>query len=406
MKRMMWITVWALMLAMATGCQTHRQARHQARGRWDMARNKIHFQLAMNQYKANNMAQCKAQLAKIFASPEPIIPAYLLAAKVAMKEERFDEARDYLELALHSEPKSAETWYARGLLDEFDGDLDAALEALGKAQLLDPSDPEYLICLAELHVSRGEADRALAVLTAVQGRFTSHIGIQSALADLYTMQGKRSLAVASLRRILRINPGHAETRERLALALARDGQAGQAAPLLEQIIKKQKSPSVSLQAALAACYVKLGQLDKGEAAYALLCANQPGNLKWNYRLAECYALQNDDRAALERVTYLLELDPRHADGRALAGYLHLARGNLEQAASDSRMAIEQSSNPELVAVVLVQALRGLGKGKEADEVWAEFGGNIETARNSGAVGQMATARPGTFNLGAEGQGIQ
>ena len=406
MKRMVWITVWALMLAMASGCQTHRQARQQARGRWNLARNKIYFQLAMDQYKADKLSQCKAQLAKILASPEPIIPAYLLAAKVAMKEERFDEARDYLSLALYSEPKSAEAWYAKGLLDEFGGDLDAALEALGKAQMLDPSDPEYLICLAELHVKRGEADRALAVLTAVQGRFTSHIGIQSALADLYTMQGQHSLAIASLRRILRINPGDAETRERLALALARDGQAGQAAPLLEQIIEKQKSPSVSLQAALAECYVKLGQFDKAEAAYASLCANQPGNLNWNYRLAECYALQNDDRAALERVTYLLELDPTHADGRALAGYLYLARGNLELAASNSRMAIDRSSNPELVAVVLVQALRGLGKEKEADEVWAEFGGNIETARNSGAVGQMATARSRTFNLGTEGQGIQ
>jgi len=406
MKRMTWITVWALMLTMATGCQTHRQARQEAQNRWNLARNKIHFQLAMDQYKANNMGQCKAQLSKILASPEPIIPAYLLGAKVAMKEERFDEARDYLDLALHSEPKSAEAWYAKGLLNEFDGDLDAAIDALGKAQVLDPSDPEYLICLAELHVRRGEADRALAVLTAVQGRFTSHIGIQSALADLYTMQGKYSLAVTPLRRILRINPGDAETRERLALALARDGQASQAAPLLEQIIKKQKSPSVSLRAALAACYVKLGQFDKGEAVYALLCANQPGNLDWNYRLAACYTLENDDRAALERVVYLLKLDPTHADGRALAGYLYLARGDLEQAASNWRMAIDHSSNPELVAVVLVQARHGLGKDKEADEVWAEFGGNIETAHKGGAVGQMATARPGAFNLGAEGQGIK
>ena len=406
MKRMIWITVWALMLTMAAGCQTHRQARELAQKRWALARNKIHFQLAMDQYKANRLELCKAQLNKVLASPEPIIPAYLLAAKVALKEERFGEARDYLDLALHSEPKSAEAWYAKGLLDEFDGDLDAALEALGKAQMLDPADPEYLICLAELHVKRGEADRALAVLTVVQGRFTSHLGIQSALADLYTMQGNHALTIASLRRMLRINPGDGETRERLALAMARDGQAGQAAPLLEQIIEKDKGASVSLQAALADCYVKLKRYDEAESAYASLCANQPGNVHWNYRLAECYTLQNDDQAALARVAYILELDPTHADGRALAGYLHLARGDLEQAAGNSRMAIDRASNPELVAVVLVQALRGLGKDKEADEVWAEFGGNIETARKSGAVGPMATARPGAFNLGGGVEGIQ
>jgi len=397
MKRMTWIVVWALMLVTA-GCQTQREARENAQQRWVLARNKVHLQLALEQYKAGQMANCKQQLAKVLATAEPPVTAYLLAAKVALHEKRFDEARGYLEVALHASPNAPDAWYAKALLDEHDDNLEAAVEAMAKAYVLGPNDPEYLICLAELHVKRGEADRALEVLEAAQGRCTSHAGVQSALADLYTLKGQHAKAIVSLRRILRIS-GDEDTRRRLALALAADGQAGQAAPMLEQMIASQKGDCTALRAALADCYVRLEDYPKAEALYAKLCAKEPANPMWNYRLAEVYALQHDDDAAMERATHLLAVDPSHADARALVGYLQMTRGDLEAAEKNLRLALDGASQPTLVAVALTRTLQRLGREKEADEVWAEYGGQVEAARRNGATGSMATTHPGAFTLG-------
>jgi tetratricopeptide (TPR) repeat protein len=359
----------------------------------------VHLQLALDQYKAGRMDSCKQQLARVLATSEPPVTAYLLAAKVALHERRYDEARGLLEVALNAGPEAPDAWYAKALLEEHDDNLEAAVEAMARAHLLDPNDPEYLICLAELHVKHGEADRALAVLEGAQGRFTSHEGLQSALADLYMLKGDYSKAVVSLRRILRLNSGDEEIRQRLALALAADGQAGQAAPLLEQVIAAQKGDATALRAALADCYLRLENYDKAEGLYAGLCAKQPGHVGWNYRLAEVYALQHDDDAALERARHLLTLDPSHGDARALVGYLQMARGDLENAEKSLRMALDGASEPTLVAVALKKTLLQLGREKEAAEVWAEYGNNVAMARSRGAAGSMATSRVGTFHLG-------
>jgi len=270
---------------------------------------------------------------------------------------------------------------------------------MAKAHVLDPSDPEYLICLAELHVKRGEADRALEVLETAQGRFASHAGVQSALADLYTLKGQNAKAIVSLRRILRVSGGDEDVKQRLALALAADGQAGQAAPMLEQMIAAQKGDCTALRAALADCYLRLENYAKAEATYATLCAKEPANAVWNYRLAEVYALQHDDDAAMERAMHLIAMDPSHSDARALVGYLQMTRGDLEGAEKNLRLALDGASQPTLVAVALTKTLQRLGREKEAGEVWAEYGGQIEVARRNGATGPMATTHAGAFNLG-------
>jgi len=91
--------------------------------------------------------------------------------------------------------------------------------------------------------------------------------------------------------------------------------------------------------------------------------------------------------------------PSHSDARALVGYLQMTRGDLEGAEKNLRLALDGASQPTLVAVALTKTLQRLGREKEAGEVWAEYGGQIEVARRNGATGPMATTHAGAFNLG-------
>jgi len=398
MKRIVWATVWALALVLAGCGNVRKQSQEQAQLRYEVARCKIHFQLAKNAYDNGKLGQCKEQLCKALSSSQPYVPALLLAAKVAVREQRFTEAHDFIEAAVQAAPESPDAWCAKALLAEHGGDLDAALDALGKAQVLDPNDPEYVLLVAETQVRRGEIDRAVATLTAIEARFASHAGVQSALADLHVMQGDHLAAAQCLRRIARLDPTDEDARERLALCLVRCGQADQAVPMLEGLLAGRSDRPVALQSALADGYMQLGRYAKAEANYAGLCKVHPSHPDWNLRLAECYAMQHDDRAAMERVDHVLTLAPGRADARALAGYLRFANGEPEKAAEHLRVAIDRAEAPGLVAVLLARALRDLGRDKEADEVWAEYGNQVEVALQQGYDARMAVVPGSSFTL--------
>jgi tetratricopeptide (TPR) repeat protein len=388
MKRMSLIIVATCLLL--TGCaQSHLASKQEAALRWNTARNRVHFRLAQDAYENGRLAQCREMLSKVLASETAFVPAYLLAAKVAMREGRYIEAREYLEMSAEAAPELADVWYGRAMLNEQAGDIDSALRDALKAAELDPSTPEYLMCVSELEVRSGQSDRALATLSAVEGRFATHTGLQSALADLYMLHSDYKAASLCLRRIVLMDPDDVAARERLGISLARSGQARDAVPVLNELVKRGQSKSLSLRYALGQSHMKLGQFKQAERVYASLCGDQPNNPDWNYHLAECYAMQNDDAAALERLELALAIAPSHGEARALAGYLYFAAANLERAEEHLQVAVDTVDDPALVAVVLTKTLRGLGKAEEADECWAEFGAPISVPDNSGRVAKAA-----------------
>lgn len=398
MRRMAWIATWSCLLTLAGCSEQHTRNQMNAEGRYNLARGKIYYRLAEEAFERGNLKQCRDQLGDVLRSGTPYIPAYLLAAKVAMRENRFNEAHDYLSAAAELAPDVAEVWYGKGLLDEQAGDIDSAIAAMKKARQLEPTVPEYLVCLAELQVRGGEPDRALATLKAGEETYASHAGVQSALADLYTMMGDDQSASRALRRIMRINPDDIGVRTRLGLALARSRRYDEAAPLLESLSKSDKGKSLAVRSALGECYLSQGQYAKAERIYASLCKAQPANVEWNYRLAECYVMRNAGAEALDRLARVFAVAPDHAPSHALAGYLYLAQGDLPLAEKHLRVAIDRIDDPTLVAVLLTKTLRAQGKQAAADECWAEFGGSVDVATGKGVRGDMAVVKSTSVEL--------
>ncbi len=396
----------AAMAFVLVGCGDRMaEKREQARLRWDTARGKVQFRLAEQAYENGNLGRCKDQLAKVLSADRPYAPAYLLAARVAMREDRFSEAQEYLNVLVQESPLSAEGWYALGLLEEHKGDMDAALEAVARARALEVNNPEYLLCESEMYVRRGDPDQALAALEAVEDRFSMHAGVQSALADLYIMVGRDQQAVPCLRRVLRVNSDDRLASEQLALCLARTREPRRAVRIIERLIEKHGEVPLSVRVAQADCYTQLGRYEQAKAGYAALCKRQPNNPDWNFHLAECHAMLNEDRQAMDRLERVLEAAPKHADARALAGYLHFTAGDLEKARSALQQAIDGVEDPTLVAVALTHTLHRLGRDREAREVWAEYGNVVQTGRDRGVVDRMAVLEPEGTELvgGASGE---
>ncbi|HUJ16081.1 MAG TPA: tetratricopeptide repeat protein [Thermoanaerobaculia bacterium] len=167
----------------------------------------------------------------------------LVAALIEAKD--FNNAQQIVETALESNknnPKLLATW-ARILLSK--GDVSSAKSALENALATDPNEPSTRETLAELYLKQNNLDKALENLNFI---------VERALG-----RGERGAAVDALNRILRVDPSHIPTLERLVATYTRlneetnilasmntlaeahvtKGRYQQAAGVLEKLIQRE-----------------------------------------------------------------------------------------------------------------------------------------------------------------------
>ncbi len=157
----------------------------------------------------------------------------------------FNNAQHIVETALETNknnPRLLAMW-ARALMGK--GDLNSARTALEQGMAADPNAPAILEALAELYLKQNNVDKASQLL--------GH------LVDAAAGRGERATAVELLNRILRVDPGHVPTLERmvnvytrlneetnilasmntLAEAHIAKGRHEQAAEVLEKLIQRE-----------------------------------------------------------------------------------------------------------------------------------------------------------------------
>ncbi|HEX9405717.1 MAG TPA: tetratricopeptide repeat protein, partial [Thermoanaerobaculia bacterium] len=157
----------------------------------------------------------------------------------------FNNAQQIVETALESNKNNARllAMWARILIAK--GDINSARGALERGLAADPNEPAIRETLAELYLKQNNLDKALEMI--------------NFLVDRAISRGERAPAVDSLNRILRIDPGHIPTLERLVATYTRlneetnilasmntlaeahiaKGRYQQAAAVLEKLIQRE-----------------------------------------------------------------------------------------------------------------------------------------------------------------------
>ena len=129
----------------------------------------------------------------------------LVTALIEAKD--FNNAQAIVETALESNknnPKLLATW-ARILIGK--GDINSAKSALENALKADPNEPATREALAEMYLKQNNLDKALEMVAFLSERALG--------------RGERGAAVEALNRILKVDPGHTPTLERLVATYTR-----------------------------------------------------------------------------------------------------------------------------------------------------------------------------------------
>jgi len=108
--------------------------------------------------------------------------------------------------------ESATWYYLRGLVDEFLGRDDDALDAYERAREIDPAHPQATFRLAFFHDLHGDEEQAGDLYRECISQAPTHANALLNLSVLYEDAGQYEQAVACIRRVLAANPAHPRAR--------------------------------------------------------------------------------------------------------------------------------------------------------------------------------------------------
>lgn len=233
------------------------------------------------------------------------------SARVALLQNRTDDAQKLLDEVLVSFPKSALALSLRGVVEEKRGELDAAAHLHARALTIEPSLTLAHSNLGRLAMRQQQWARAAASyqLAIEHGAATPEIGAQFGLALFRA--GRVSEAVRVLGHVVEGNPKHLEPLFALVEVLVETAQLSFAAQLLDNAIERfPDEPRVAHKRARIA--VQLNDLDAARHEAWRVTALAPNDPEPWLFAATVDNLARDFESATKALRHVLKLKPQHS----------------------------------------------------------------------------------------------
>lgn len=307
------------------------------------------------------VGQAEAALAPWLAAEDPPIRVLVLHATVQQNRHRFGAALETLQGVLARDPRNAQAWLTRAMIELVQGEPRAALVSC--ARLWGRAEPLFTAGCADLARSRaGEARAGFAALAAALAQSPdaspgAQVFAELALGEMAARLGEPAQAEAHLRRALALSPGDFAARAELADLLLDQGRPAEvrellahetrADPLILRLALAERAlgdPAFETHAALLEARAAEGRL-RGEDVHA----------REEARLA---LARGDTSTALERARASFAAQREPADARVL---LEAARAAGDAAAA--RPVLDWLSASSLEDARLASLMPASGEGR-------------------------------------------
>jgi tetratricopeptide (TPR) repeat protein len=239
-----------------------------------------------------------ALLDLLLARPAPSPDVLLVAARTALRLERWPQSEQLLLRSLASRPGQSEAWFLLGRVRTEQGNLAGAIEAYRTNIVRNPAARNARLNLAVLYARGGQEREALALYGEILKTHPRYTPALLNRARLHERAGRGALAAADLEAALRAAPGDGEVRDRLARLLLDQGRTDRARELLTEAIAV-KPADAETRLLLAQAELRAGNRAQGreELNRVRALAGEDASL-WR-RLADGYRDAGDAGAAAQ-----------------------------------------------------------------------------------------------------------
>jgi len=184
---------------------------------------------------------------------------------VAMDEDRFDEARGYLERALRLEPQLYGAASNLGVLYLRNGELNAAMRRLEEAESIAPGDPRVQINFGNARLRRGLWSEAVESYTDANAKVKGHASLMYNLAVAWCERHRYAEALKLLDEAIMYRPGFQLARALRVHALHGLGRVDQAIAAADKSLAEVE-PTSDLQIVRGRALLARGRIEEGVAA--------------------------------------------------------------------------------------------------------------------------------------------
>lgn len=354
------------------------------------------LQLANGNYPEADQYAQKQIANRPLSGPEP----YVISARAAAAEGRFDEARRALEVLDEKSDDQLTVLAERAALERRAvGPAEAAkVIEKGGLDLRDPANERALRSLADDLAALGRFDDALGRVDAALAAHPESSTLQELRGRVLLAAGRKAEARAELERALEANASSAPALSVLASIALEDGRSADALALAE---RGAAADTKDYDSAYLVAHILLrqGRLDEAIAGFKEVLRRNAGHAAAANDLAWILAERGEESAlALELAKRAARLDPR-VETLDTLGFVQLKRGDAPAAVTSFEKALALDSGASSVRYRLGLALESLGRSGEALE-------SFRAALGAGAFPEAEAARAELARLEAGGGGAR
>ena len=302
------------------GCNSHAEKKLAAVRRWKKQSAVANLPVANDMLEKGRTDEALELTEKCLAAENENAQANLIKAKALYYQGKIIEAEDYLRRAVRYDGKLHEAWFWLGTLALQDNDQQRALSNYKRALAQTPANTEYIIAIAEVYASKGQYEKAIAVLEEKSRFMPLNKDIAVAQADLHLRSGNVKVAISIYKRVLVTSGQTPDVIAALGYCYVIDRQWAMASEIFEKLVKdasiQQKETYLEL---LAVISVNSSQYGKAVKYFDELSLSRRDDADLWLKMGQAALGANASKRALACAKRALAIRPGWPDAIALKG---------------------------------------------------------------------------------------
>src|SRR5438874_1958463 len=293
--------------------------------------------------QTGNTEEAKSYLQDLTKQARDFIGAWILQARVAQSDKKYDEVAALLQNVFSRDPDNIEARViqAQALLGK--GDIKQGTEILERAEKSFENNPLIKYQLALAYIQGRNASQAINELEQAIKIAPKYVEAIVLLAQVRLRAGDPQSAIAPLEAALRLRPDVIQVRMLLADAYLAVGRSEEAASLIREHIKQTPQDSQSFLV-LGMILKKQKKNDESREAFEKALKLSPENVVAIDQLADLDLEARAFSAVHQRADALLQKEPKSAPAYFIHGRSYVIEKNFAAAEAALRKAIELDPN--------------------------------------------------------------
>ncbi len=371
MKRIIILFFAVFVVAVCIGCDSHAQSKKAARERWEKTTARVKFNLAMQDYNAQNFQQATKEIEQCINADPDMPAAHLLFGKLLIAQGQPDGAEYELRLTLQLNEELHEPWYWLGVLEQQKKDYEQAHFYYSKAMTMSPLIVDYILAVVEVNIALDQCDKAAILLEEKMAALPDNISLIITVADLMLRQGKNEKATELYTRAAHLQPQDNEIAESLAYCYILGQNWKEAAAIFNKLTAncddvEQRKTYLRM---LGLCNINAAQYDQAQNCYNKLSLEDRDNADTWFQIGQAALGAGATQRAFVCSQRALRLKPNWPDAMTLKGCAQYMLKNYLAALESFQSITEDQENAAFVWLMKGRCHQKLGNIKKAEEAY-------------------------------------